>query len=248
MKHLAALFLLLAASAAFGQTVKTLGFNTTNGHVVYSGTNALTFTNGVAASTIHVEQDASGGVYTLSIGQTNTGFRGAGGGPSDFGFYRNGVEMWNAAGDTVTFAANTEFDRPLRLNHGAGATAVISFGGITPSTGAAISRTNLGLGLPALTNTNATSFRSAIGLGDWATLSDGGALRSEDLTISDGEQTDYIRFTAGSGVAFFGNRASQFRTALGLGGGITTNITFVDASTNTNSVTISNGIITGWTQ
>lgn len=44
------------------------------------------------------------------------------------------------------------------------------------------------------------------------------------------------------------NIASETRTNLGLGGGITTNITFVDASTNTNSVTISNGIITGWTQ
>lgn len=45
MKHLAAFFLLLATSAAFGQTVKTLGYNTTNGQVVYTGTNALYFTN-----------------------------------------------------------------------------------------------------------------------------------------------------------------------------------------------------------
>jgi hypothetical protein len=45
MKTLAALFLLLAASAASGQTVKTLGYNTTNGEVIYSGTNALYFTN-----------------------------------------------------------------------------------------------------------------------------------------------------------------------------------------------------------
>lgn len=51
MKTLAATFLLLAASAAFGQTVKTLGYNTTNGHVVYSGTNALTFTNAIGFST-----------------------------------------------------------------------------------------------------------------------------------------------------------------------------------------------------
>jgi hypothetical protein len=42
--------------------------------------------------------------------------------------------------------------------------------------------------------------------------------------------------------------AATTRTNLGLGSGITTNVTFVDASTNTNSVTISNGIITGWTQ
>lgn len=45
MKHLAAIFLILAAAAAHGQTVKSLGYNTTNGQVIYSGTNALYFTN-----------------------------------------------------------------------------------------------------------------------------------------------------------------------------------------------------------
>jgi hypothetical protein len=47
MKTLAAIFLLLAAAAAYGQSIKTLGFNTTNGVVVANtGTNvALTFTN-----------------------------------------------------------------------------------------------------------------------------------------------------------------------------------------------------------
>jgi hypothetical protein len=44
------------------------------------------------------------------------------------------------------------------------------------------------------------------------------------------------------------NSAAATRTNLGLGSGITTNVTFVDAATNTNSVTISNGIITDWTQ
>lgn len=45
MKTLTALFLLLAASA-YGQSIKTLGFNTTNGVVVANtGTNVLTFTN-----------------------------------------------------------------------------------------------------------------------------------------------------------------------------------------------------------
>jgi hypothetical protein len=44
------LTLLLAAFCAatgYGQTMKSLMFNTTNGQVVYSGTNTLTFTNGV---------------------------------------------------------------------------------------------------------------------------------------------------------------------------------------------------------
>lgn len=51
MKTLTALFLLLAASAAFGQTVKTIGFNTTNGEVIANtGTNALTLTNNMSFS------------------------------------------------------------------------------------------------------------------------------------------------------------------------------------------------------
>lgn len=48
-------------------------------------------------------------------------------------------------------------------------------------------------------------------------FSAGTSIRSEYLNISDGEQEDYILFTSGTGVEFFGNRASQFRSALGLG-------------------------------
>lgn len=48
------LFLLAAAllcwaAPAQGQTIKSLGYNTTNGQVVYGGTNDLTFTNSVFA-------------------------------------------------------------------------------------------------------------------------------------------------------------------------------------------------------
>jgi len=49
-------------------------------------------------------------------------------------------------------------------------------------------------------------------------------------------------------LGFDTNIVAAVRTNLELGGGITTNITFVDAATNTNTVSISNGIITGWTQ
>lgn len=42
--------------------------------------------------------------------------------------------------------------------------------------------------------------------------------------------------------------AATTRTNLGLGNGITTNVTFVDAALRTNSITISNGVITGWSQ
>jgi hypothetical protein len=45
---LAAVFLAVSAQA---QTIKSLGFNTTNGQIVYSGTNALTFTNALQFAT-----------------------------------------------------------------------------------------------------------------------------------------------------------------------------------------------------
>lgn len=51
LKTLLAAFLLLVAATGYGQTVKTLGYNTTNGHIIYAGTNALTFTNAFAFST-----------------------------------------------------------------------------------------------------------------------------------------------------------------------------------------------------
>jgi hypothetical protein len=125
---LVALLLFLAAATGYGQTVKSLGYNTTNGQIVYGGTNSLTFTN----------------AFTFS------------------------------------------------------------------------------------TNTLAASVRTNLGLGAWATHNDGASVRSEYVVISDGEQLDYILFTAAVGVEFFGNRASQFRTALGLG---------FTALTNTNAAT-----------
>jgi hypothetical protein len=48
---LVALLLFLAAAPGYGQTVKSLGYNTTNGQIVYGGTNSLTFTNAFTFST-----------------------------------------------------------------------------------------------------------------------------------------------------------------------------------------------------
>jgi hypothetical protein len=41
------LLVTLCAASGYGQTIKTLGYNTTNGQVVYSGTNMLNFPNAV---------------------------------------------------------------------------------------------------------------------------------------------------------------------------------------------------------
>jgi hypothetical protein len=54
MKRLAILLLAaaaLAATPAAAQTIKSLGFNATNGFIVYGGTNPLTFTNSLQFAT-----------------------------------------------------------------------------------------------------------------------------------------------------------------------------------------------------
>jgi hypothetical protein len=124
--------LLYWAAPAQGQTIKSFGYNTTNGQVVYGGTNDLTFTNSVSAPQF---------------------------------FVKIGTNIFVSIADDVA-----EFLVPIDV-------------------------------------------RSSNGMSFSAT-----------------------------------NSAAATRTNLGLGSGITTSVTFVDAATNTNSVTISNGIITGWTQ
>ena len=151
---------------------------------------------------------------------------------------RSGLGLGTAATNPSTaFQPSSSVLTNLANNNGASLTNVsisnttgtlpLSSGG-TGATNAATARTNLGLGATWLTNTNSTNFRTAIGLGDWATFNDGANVRVQALTISDGEQLDYIQFTEGTGVSFFGNRASQFRVALGLGW---------SALTNTNAAT-----------
>jgi hypothetical protein len=57
----------LCAATGYGQTIKSLGYNTTNGEVVYSGTNALTFTNALGFTSA-----AAGATRTnIGLGATN---------------------------------------------------------------------------------------------------------------------------------------------------------------------------------
>jgi hypothetical protein len=62
MKHVLFTLLLatLCATTSFGQTIKSLGFNTTSGVVIYSSTNQLTFTNAVALSTGQISNASVG--------------------------------------------------------------------------------------------------------------------------------------------------------------------------------------------
>jgi hypothetical protein len=71
MKTLTTLFALaLFCATAYGQTIKSLGFNTTNGEVVANtGTNTLTFTNAFTVATNAVAQVRTNlGLGSLSVG------------------------------------------------------------------------------------------------------------------------------------------------------------------------------------
>jgi len=171
MKHLLTLLLLAAcAVTAQGQTIKTLGYNTTNGNVVYKGTNVLTFTNNVGFSSGRIE-----------IG--------------------SGLGFWDGADGT--YALFFQGDDPVLLN------------GRWNDNGV---RASLGLPLAALTNTNVTNFRSAIGLGASNSVSFND-LRIDELII-DGE--DGIGFENEDGKA-------NTRSAVGLP---------LPALTNTSNVTM----------
>ena len=161
MKHcIFVLIALLCASSALGQTVKSLGFNTTNGYVVGPTNGPLIFTNGWIGT-------GTNGIAFL----TNVGIAHIQTGPNvdDAGLQ---LTSYNVR----FYAVNA--GNPLH----------------------------------------------------YATLSASNGLVIE----ADGTSEGYDAIGA-------------TRTNLGLGGGITATNTFVDLSTNTNTVTISNGIITGWT-
>jgi hypothetical protein len=245
MKTLLTLLLAaLCAATSYGQTIKTLGYNTTNGQVVYSGTNTLTFmgsngividagggqtitvnvsginfqtgpngsvlnipsdnpvelgggvwddpsvrsslgfsanlntfwkstnssdarsavnlgatwltntnvtnfrsdiglgeTNNGIFATLRSTQVASSGIFTLTFGQTNTGFRGIGAGSSDFGYFRDAALIWYAANTNLTIQSGIAF---------------------STTAAATTTRTNLGLPLAALTNTSDVTMMRAL--------------------------------------------------------------------------------------
>ena len=129
----------LCAASGYAQTIKALGYNTTNGEVVANtGTNTLTFTND------GVKFQSNG----IVVGTVAARFSQGGGGAAI---------GWQGSGQRITFASGIG----MRLEE---AGLGIAFG-TNNTNGAAITRTNLGLGATWLTNTNATNFRTAIGLG-----------------------------------------------------------------------------------
>ena len=148
----------LAAAPAAGQTIKSLGYNTTNGQVVYSGTNPLTFTNSLQFAT-----NARAATRT-NLGGTTVG--------NAVFTATNAAAAATAIGlgtaNEVTFGRVAAGNTSLSTNGFSGGDFAVTAGyALTFVSGGVASTTRTNLGLPGtwLTNTDVTNFRTAIGLG-----------------------------------------------------------------------------------
>jgi hypothetical protein len=146
MKHrllLLVLAALCAVASASGQTIRSLGYNTTNGEIVAATnvvwTNAFTFSTNTVAAQVRTN---------LGLGSTNA-----------VSFGSLSIADTNNAALNIN-PTNAVFTSRVQINNTNG----IVFGGVNSNTAAAVTRTNLSLGLPAFTNTsNVTLMRALAG-------------------------------------------------------------------------------------
>jgi hypothetical protein len=189
----------LAAAPAAGQTIKSLGYNTTNGNIV-AATN-VTFTNSVGFAT-----------NARATTRTNLGL----GGSDNVSF--NSLQLAGSGGLSIggmdLEATNSGLD--LAINR-TGTTQVelktnglvlhvgsYSFSGGN-SNGASTTRTNLSLGATWLTNTSAANFRTAIGLGETNAVTFSNITASGTLTATGNVTMSGVGNTAPSQTASSGS-------------------------------------------
>jgi hypothetical protein len=209
MKLLLTILACLVAASAGAQTVKSLSYNTTNGQVVYSGTNRLTFTN----SLLVASQTGS----VLSVGTTNVQIR------RDPG---SGSLIFTANGNTNTF----EFlpSGTLRLS------GPLSFDATTNALGyAASTRTNLGattVGDALFTAASTNAARIALG----ATI-----VGANIFTVPIQYQELYLRINADNTVSSLSPAAVRTNLGLGATNNVTfSNITASGTLAVTGNVTL----------
>ena len=155
MKHLLTLLAALAilAAPAAAQTMKALMFNSTNGQVVANTTNALEFTNAISVPALVLPRTSYNTNVALGFYTTNTvpgvytnvsvyGFAWANANSGRLSYYHNTAEVMVIDGELIRLREPVSF-----LNSAAAETT----------------RTNLGLGLPALTNTSNVTAMRALG-------------------------------------------------------------------------------------
>ena len=132
MKLLLTILACLVAASAGAQTIKSLGYNTTNGKVVYSGTNTLAFTNlsGVVLQNgplaVSEIQDNSGNSIFMVNDQYFVNVSANGGAALDWG----GSSV--IVGLPISFAASSNA-ATTRTNLGLGATNNVTFSNVTAS-------------------------------------------------------------------------------------------------------------------
>jgi len=203
MKTLLTLLLAtLCAATGYGQTIRSLGYNATNGQVVYSGTNTLTFTNNIGFSSGRIEiggglgfWDAVDGTYALFFQEDD---------PVLLNSDWNDPSVRSALGLPLLALTNTNaanFRSDINLG----------WSGLT-NTNASGFRSALELSAGWLTNTNVTNFRTAIGLGAtntavFQTVEAPSGLVVGDITVN------------GAGISGYGGYISFEEGFLALNGG-----------------------------
>lgn len=108
MKLFATFILTILCATASAQTIKTLGYNTTNGQIAYTGTNALTLTNKLVFPSDANHTGVS--ALALQISTNNTGFYVSTGTGNPLIAAHNGSLGWAVSTNVVIFY------KPLRYN------------------------------------------------------------------------------------------------------------------------------------
>jgi hypothetical protein len=232
MKFFCILLATLCATTSFGQTIKSLGFNTTNGEVVANTTNTLTFTNaGVAFGgdmTISGPVIAGSGV-SFSFEDADFAY-GASIVRQNLGFSTNLNTLWTATNSSNARSA-VGLEATWLTN-----TNVTNF------------RTAIGLGV-----SNEVTFEAIVGGSRSIHMVNGefmGAWYFDD-SVSFGAP-NVVRTNVGLPLAALTN-TSNVTMMRALAGSTNTNqpfsgtISFPDANNDDQTITISNGIIVNWT-
>jgi hypothetical protein len=157
--YLTLLLATLCAASSYAQTIKALGYNTTNGAVVYTGTNAPAFTNGM----LIVGEADSERVEITPYGIASPSFGGAinfeeGSFQEDSAFDIKVPELRVEASVEFIGTNASANAAATRTNLGLGANNIVTFAGLTNNGDITINQTATNNGLLYIRRTNNEPF------------------------------------------------------------------------------------------